>query len=176
MRKRVLLSAAACLLCAACGFEPMYGSGFAGSAGQEHSDVQQRLALIDISNIPDKEGQFLRNALIDRFYDSGRPADPRYTLNVSKISESSYDLDITVSSDSTRAQLTLSVGISLVDNESKEAVLNRNLRASASYNIMKSEFATRVSAQNTREDALNDLARQIELQTVLYFDRVGESF
>ncbi len=173
MKKRVLLSAVACILCAACGFEPMYGS-YGSMVGQEQSGVQKKLAQIDISNILDREGQFLRNALIDSFYDSGRPANPRYTLNVSKIVESSYDLDITVSSDTTRAQLTLSINMSVIDNESKEEVLSRALRASASYNIMESEFATRVSEQNTRENALSDLARQIELHTVLYFDRAGE--
>lgn len=173
MKKRVLLSVAACLLAAACGFEPMYGSyGLAGV--QEQSGVQEKLAQVDVLSIPDREGQFLRNALIDSFYDSGRPVNPRYTLSVSGVTERTYDLDITVSSDATRAQLTLSTDISLIDNESKEEVLKRSLRASASYNIMESEFATRVSEQSTRENALNDLARQIELQTVLYFERASK--
>ncbi len=174
MKKRILLSVTACLLCAACGFQPMYGS-HSSIIGQEQSGIHEKFAQIGISNIPDREGQFLRNALIDRFYDSGRPANPRYTLNVSKIIESTYDLDITISSDATRAQLTLTTDMSLVDNENKKEVLSRKLKASASYNIMESKFATRVSEQNTRENALNELARQIELQIALYFERAGKS-
>ncbi len=168
MKKRVLLSAVACLLCAACGFQPMYGNGFV--AGEARGVVQEQLAQIEISNIPDREGQFLRNALIDNFYSHGRPANPRYLLNVSKVEESTYDLDVTISSDATRAQLTLSTTIGLVDNKTGETVLTRSLKSSVSYNIMGSEFATRVSEQNTRENALNDLARQIELQIALYLN------
>jgi len=159
------------LVLSSCGFQPMYGS-YDALAKQEHRGVQGKLAQIEIANIPNREGQFLRNALIDRFYSDGRPINPRYLLSVSKIEESTYDLDVTITSDTTRAQLTLTTSMQLVDNESKQKALGRKLKASASYNVMESEFATRVSEQSTRENALNDLARQIELQIALYLDRV----
>ena len=59
--------------------------------------------------------------------------------------------------------------MTLINSASGETLLNRNLRSIASYNIIQNEFANRVSRQNTRENALNDLARQIEEQIALHF-------
>lgn len=165
MRNTLLLTILACLACGGCGFHPVYGNF--GDARQ--ADIQSELSQIKIGNIPDRKGQMLRNELIDRFYKNARPVNPNYLLKVSEIKESKYDLDITISSDATRAQLTLATVMELIDNKTGESVLKRSIKSAASYNIMESEFATRVSEQNTRENALSDLARQIELQTALFF-------
>ena len=145
----------------------MYGKG-----QQASHDIQTVLARVQINNIPDREGQFLRNALIDRFYVNGRPAEPAYILTVSKISEQTYDLDITKSSDATRAQLKLRTTMNLKDAQTGDVVLTRKLQAISSYNVLTSEFATRVSENNTRENALTELARQIEQQIGLYLKRL----
>jgi LPS-assembly lipoprotein len=50
-------------------------------------------------------------------------------------------------------------------------VLSRTLLASTSYNVLSSQFTTRVSEDDARLNALNDLARQAEQQIVLYFER-----
>ncbi|MFP4098239.1 MAG: LPS assembly lipoprotein LptE [Alphaproteobacteria bacterium] len=157
------------LFCAACGFQPMYGS-YSEAKANGRAGIQAQLARIEVANIKDREGQILRNALIDRFYQEGRPVDARYTLQVSDIAEATDDLDITITSDATRAQLKLSTVMTLVDNETNAVVLERGLKAVASYNIMNSEFATRVSEKNVRENALKDLARQIERHLALYFN------
>ena len=151
---------------AACGFQPVYGVNKYTATGTE-----DYLARIDIANIPDREGQYLRNALIDRFYRDGRPADPLYRLSVRPVHETLVDLDITKSSDATRGQLRLDTGMSLTDARTGEILLERNLRSVTSYNILGSEFATRVSEDNARTNALDDIARQIELQLNLYFKR-----
>lgn len=166
MKKQILITAL-CLTLPACGFTPMYGT----QATSSQHGVQADFAQIEINNIPDREGQFLRNALIDRFYRDGRPSNPRYTLSVSAIDEGITDLDITKSSDATRAQLKLKTSMALVDNHTNEIVLERSLHTISSFNVLTSEFATRVSKKNTRENALNDLARQIELQTALFLNR-----
>lgn len=164
---RKLLPICALLILAACGFEPVYGT-----LGHEESGsaVEDELAQVYIDNIPDYEGQYLRNALIDRFYRSGRPGNPRYTLTATPVRKSLSDLDITKTADTTRAQLRLDTTISLIDRSSGEVVMTRAVRAITSYNILASEFATRVSEQNTRENALNDLARQITQHVSLYFN------
>ncbi len=151
---------------AACGFHPVYGVNKYTAIG-----VEEHLSQIEISGIPDREGQFLRNALIERFYRDGRPANPKYKLSMSPVSESLRDLDITIDSDTTRGQLTLRITMILNDKKTGETLLKRNLRSIASYNIIDSEFANRVSEQNTRENALSDLARQIEEQLALHFKR-----
>tara|TARA_B100000085_G_C18542993_1_gene512714 strand:- start:728 stop:1240 length:513 start_codon:yes stop_codon:yes gene_type:complete len=154
-----------CLIIASCGFSPVYGTlGHDNDFGTE-----SLLAVIDIANIPDREGQFLRNELIDRFYRSnGRPAQPQYRLVVSDLQETLRDLDITERSDSTRGQLRIDAHIALIDLKTQETLLERDLHSASSYNILGSEFATRVSEQNTRENVLNALGQRIETQVTLY--------
>lgn len=158
-----------CLL-AGCGFTPMYGSA---SAANKHQ-VQAALNNIAIENIPDREGQYLRNRLIDRFYTDGEPANPDYTLVLSPVSESKHDLDITKNANATRAELRLGTTMVLRDRASGAALLTRSLSTITSYNILSSQFTTRVSEDNARLNALDDLARQAEQAAVLYFERQGK--
>lgn len=151
-----------------CGFHPVYGVNKYTAIG-----VEQYLEQVQIGNIPDREGQFLRNALIDRFYRNGRPANPKYNLSISDLSISSSDLDITIDSDTTRGRLTVTTSITLNDTDTKEELLSRNLRSTASYNILDSEYANRISEQNTLENIINDIARQIEEQLALRFKQVS---
>lgn len=151
----------------ACGFTPLYGNG--GAA--QHEDVRAQLGSIHIASIPNREGQYLRNLLIDRLYSGGRPESPAYTLTIATIQETRTDLDITKSSNATRAQLRLNTHMTLTEQATGRKVLERPLSAITSYNILQSQFTTRVSEQNTRENALEELARQAELQLALYFTR-----
>lgn len=150
-----------CLVLNACGFQPMHGK-FSGVDRSAYFDN------IAISNIPNREGQFLRNALIDRFYTGARPESPKYTLKINPLQETKRALDVTILSDTTREQLTVRTTMELIENDTNKSLLKRNLYSKTSYNVLASEFATRVSEQNTRENALNDLARQIEFQISLF--------
>ena len=158
------------LLFSACGFSPIHGDQSTGQA-QESSSLKPQFQLnhIAIAIIPNREGQFLRNALIDRFYTQGTPTNPTYELRMTRITEQNYDFDITQESEATRRQLRLSTTLVLIDKATKKSVLSRPLTAIASSNVLESEFSTLVTEQNSRENALNDLARQIERQLALYF-------
>jgi len=166
--KKILLTSVACLAVVSCGFTPMYGTAFQDGAAV---DVRKELAHIEISNVKDREGQYLRNALIDRFYIEGRPTQVNYALLISDVNESIRELDITKSSDATRSQLSVSTSIQLQDVNTGEIVLERSVKSVTSYNTLASEFATRVSEQAARENALNDIAAQIEMQLGLYLKR-----
>lgn len=154
------------LFLAACGFSPVYGTlGTGSDYGNE-----DLLSYIAIDNIPDREGQFLRNELIDRFYrNEGRPTHPQFTLSVSKLNEVKSDLDITETSDSTRGQIRIDAIVVLTDKRTGEKLMERTVLATSSYNIVGSEYATRISEQSNRESALKNLARQIETHVTLYF-------
>ena len=161
-----ILAVISLFLLTACGFHPVYGVNKHTSVG-----VEQHMGQIQIGGIPDRDGQYLRNALIDRFYRNGRPAQPLYGLKVEPVIESTKDLDITIDADSTRGQLKLNSQMVLVDLQSGKTLLERDLQSITSYNILASEFTNRVSEQNARENALDDLARQIENYLALYFKR-----
>lgn len=151
------------LLLTACGFSPVYkDSG-------NNTGVSSALNQIDIAIIKDREGQFLRNALIDRFYRGGYPNNPKYELVVNDVQEKISDFDITVDSEATRRQLKLTTAFSLVDKKTNQKILNRSITATTSNNVLESEFSTIVTEQAAREAALNDLARQIERHITLHF-------
>lgn len=150
-----------------CGFTPLYGKHTNTAAPDV--GVEDHFALTTIAIIPNREGQFLRNKLIDNLHRRGAPSNPVYKLNVSAIQESITDLNITITADSTRAQIRLTTKMTLSDIKTGETLFDRNLRSITSYNILASEFATRVSETSAREDALTDLSKQIEAQLALYF-------
>jgi LPS-assembly lipoprotein len=161
-----LLAMVACLAITGCGFTPLY-------AKAEHQDAQVAAGFdqVGIGNIPDQKGQYLRNALIDRFYQNGRPDMPRYHLELTPIAESQTDLDITRSATTTRTQLRLTTTMTLTDTKTGKVLLTRDLFSVNSYNILETQYNTNVSQEYVRENLLDDLARQIEAQLALYFKR-----
>lgn len=170
------LCAAMILTLPACGFKPLYGTQNQKDTATIQSDFQN----IAIDLIPNREGQILRNLLIDAMHNHGTPYNPDYRLSISEISETTKNLDITKTADTTRAQLKLGVTMRLYDTRAtiqenadntkpQPALLTRELRSITSYNVLSSEFATQVAEKAARENALNDLSNQIQLQLGLYF-------
>jgi LPS-assembly lipoprotein len=147
----------------ACGFTPMYGS-----IGEDDVNVSAVLSNVDIAPIPDREGQLLHNKLIDRFYKNGYPTAPTHQLVINPINETKRDLDITITSDTTRAQLTLSTTFKLIDSKTGETLVGHPVRSITSYNVLGGEFATRVTERNARDNAIEDVARQIERDVALF--------
>jgi hypothetical protein len=137
----------------ACGFHPVYGVNKHTNIG-----VEQHLAQIHIGNIK------------DRFYRDERPNSPLYTLSIQNLRERITELDITKDAESTRGQLRTTARLVLTDQDGA-ILLERNVSSTASFNVLASEFTNRVSEQNTRENTLGDLARQIEQHIALYFKK-----
>lgn len=149
-----------------CGFQPLYKT-----SSQETG--KSNLNQVYIGNIPDREGVYLRNALLDSFYSGGAPNDTaaRYVLDVSPVEVTRQDLDTTQDDDATRRLLTVRTSLRLKDRTNGRTVLKRDIVSYVSYNILSSQFTTNVSEQDSLEDALNDLSRQITTQIQLYFKR-----
>lgn len=167
MRRFLILTAFSCiLLSAGCGFKPMYQS-----TGPDSSNISQDFKTVAIPVIPDREGQILRNELIDRLHSGSEVVNARYVLQIQPINETRQNFDITETSDATRTQLRLSSNMSLIDTTTNESVLGRRLESFASYNILESQYTTRVSRNAARENALKEMAIQIERQLALYFHR-----
>ena len=159
---RAIIAAGFVLTLAACGFSPMYA---------KDKGVRADLSNIQIANIPDRAGQYLRNELMDLFYRSGKPDTPAYDLNIVNFSETLIDLDITSSSTATRRQIRLGAEMILTDRKSGAEILRRNISVINSFNVLESQFSTRISENDARQTALNDMARRIESQLALYFNR-----
>lgn len=160
----------ALLMLAACGFEPMYGA-HAPSNASARTAPEAALDKVDIAIIPDAEGVYLRNLLIDRFYQNGYPSNPAYILVVDKIQQNRLDFDITVESEATRRLLTVTTTMRLVDKATQGLALERAFKVVNSYDVIGSQFSTRIAEQDALEAALADIARQIELQITLFLNR-----
>lgn len=153
------------LFVAACGLTPVYGTK------ENKQSVHDVLNKIEIGLIPDREGQYLRNALIDRFYSNGYPENIQFFLSVQPIKETISNFDLTFDSSATRRQLKLTSHMVLIDKKTGTSVLKRPLTAITSHNVLDSEFSTLITEQSAREAALNDMARQIEQQIALFLNR-----
>src|SRR5690242_7641602 len=64
------------LALAGCGFRPLYGTRAADPY------VGPEMGGIYISPLPDRDGQLVRNALLDRIDPKGEPQQPRYRLDI----------------------------------------------------------------------------------------------
>lgn len=176
MKRRLLCALSLPLLATGCGFEPLYYTPPANTQTPQEQTVQDALSATFIQTIPNQDGQYLYNRLVDRINRLGYPQNPRYILTVSSLTERHKNLDITKNDNATRAQLKLETTITLIDAQDASQILfQRSLRSISSYNILASEFATRVSEQSTKENALNELAEQITAVISLYFKKHTEN-
>lgn len=166
MRGVVLAALVSVSLLTACGFEPMY----AGRAGTTHENLEAAYADIEIVNIPDREGQYLRNALIDRLYVAGRPADARYVLEIAPLKRKLTNQAIQKDATYTRSLMEYSTTLRLRDRKADGAVvLERTQRALGSYNLLDNQFATISSRDSLNDHLLDELADNIQTTLALHF-------
>ena len=144
----------------ACGFQPLY---------KKHT--VENLPNIEVANIQNREGQALRNILIDNLYTEGRPPDARYVLHIERMKERTVKLGIRKDATATRTQLQLSLTMVLEDRETGETVLKRSLRAINSYNILDNQYATYVAEEDARKRAMTEISDAIAREITLYFSR-----
>jgi LPS-assembly lipoprotein len=154
----------ALLTLAACGFEPMYGTESAQSQA-----ISTALPDIEVSNIPDRDGQYLRNLLMDQLYRHGRPDAAPYILKFSALTKNIVDLGLQKDATATRAQIQISAHMDLIDKSTGKPVLQRDFRNVGAYNLLDDQLATLVSQQNITESTLHEMRDEAVTQLSLYF-------
>jgi LPS-assembly lipoprotein len=143
-----------------CGYQPLYGA---------NTPAAQQLPLVQINNIPDRLGQQLRNRLIDRFYQDGRPGSPEYTLDISLVPYV-YKLAIALDDSATRAELALLANYTL-RNAQGAAVLTGSTTAVTNFNILLSQYATLVGERDAYDRGVAQVSEDITRRISLYFNR-----
>jgi LPS-assembly lipoprotein len=146
---------------AACGFRPLYGERSAASVSAS------QLAAIQISLIPDREGQLLRNNLLDRLHPSGPAPRQLYRLDV-KLQTSKESYGIRTDETATRANLTMVANYNLIDIASGKVLMTSRSRAISSYNILESEFATVISERDAVQRTAADLSEEIRTRLAIF--------
>jgi LPS-assembly lipoprotein len=143
-----------------CGYQPLYGA---------NTPAAQQLPVVQINNIPDRAGQQLRNRLIDRFYQDGRPASPEYTLDISLV-PNVYKLGIALDDSATRAELNLAANYTL-RNMQGVAVFTGSTTAVTNFNILRSQYATLIGEQDAYDRSVAQVSEDITRRVTLFFNR-----
>ena len=155
-----LLMPVFCLL-AACGFHPVYG----GSTAK--GPVAEQLNQVAIDNIADRQGQLLRNDLIDRMYGKGRPSQPLYRL-VIKLHTTQEDVGTLANAVATLTELNTYADYTLNDLKGKE-ILHGSAHSVTSYSRLDNQYATLASHDSAVERTVGEVSEQIVNRLSLYF-------
>jgi len=134
-----------CLALGACGFEPLYGEHRSDS-----TTITADMAAIRIEAIPDRIGQKMYNMLHERLTPEGRIEEPKYSLHV-RLQETDEELLYERDETATRSNLTLRAYYELRRIEDDEVIAKGSSRATSSYDILSSQYATLVSRDDARE-------------------------
>ncbi|MCC7276078.1 MAG: hypothetical protein IT561_25650 [Alphaproteobacteria bacterium] len=157
---------AALLLAAAlagCGFEPL-------NAPRSGQAVPTALQAVQIANIPDRSGQFLRNYLRDEINPYGVPGHPRFRLDV-VLAERRDDIGLRRDDVRTRTNIQIEAEYRLVALTDGKVVLQGRSRTMSSFNLLVNDYSNVVSEQEAREQALRQIGGDIRTRLALYFRR-----
>jgi LPS-assembly lipoprotein len=146
-----LLAGLAALALAGCGFQPLYGGTTAG--GQRLSEV---MAGVEITPIPGRVGQKLRNELIFTNTGGGLAAPSRYRLEIA-VKESVVDQLVQITGDATGQVYQLDATFQLIDPNNGKVLLQGKAISRAPYNRFQEIFAN----VRARYDAENRAARTV---------------
>ena len=161
--KAVFLASWAALVCLldGCGFQPMLAKS------RDQSSVEDNFAKIKVATIENRSGQVLRNNLIDTLTPGGEPSHPAYTLLI-RIEEPQQNLAFQRNNSVTNVAYSINAYWRLVDQNGSPVYASTS-SSSQQYTLSNSQYATSVSAQNTRDQIVQDLTQDIRNQLARYF-------
>lgn len=151
-----------CLL-TACGFHTVYGTR-SSDAG---TPVAVALNEVAIDNIADRQGQILRNLLIDKMYGKGRPSLPNYTLSI-KLRSTEEDLGILANAIATRSLMNTYGDYELKDLKGK-SLMHGTAHSTTSYDKLNDQYGTLAAREDARQRTINEVSEQIVNRLSLYF-------
>ena len=147
---------------AGCGFQPLYGGTTAGGAR-----LGEVMKAVDITPIPGRVGQKLRNELIFTTTGGGNPAPTRYKLDI-VIKESITDQLVEITGDATGQIYQLDATFKLVDAASGTIVLQGKGIARAPYNRFQEIFANVRARYDAENRAARTMSESIKTQVAAF--------
>lgn len=152
-----------------CGFKPVYGTH-----SSDDTPVAEQMNQVAVDGIANRQGQIMRNELIDRMYGKGRPAKPTYHLLVT-LKESEEALGIQADATSTRTLMNMYATYILSDLKGRE-ILHGTAHSISSFNTLVDEYGN-LSAHNAAiERTVHECSEQIVNRLSLYFAEKDEGY
>jgi LPS-assembly lipoprotein len=160
----LLLAAIAAVLagCGDAGFRPMYGSAGIGGAATE-----QKLAQVDISTIPGRVGQQVRNEFIYQSTGGGAQLDPAYRLEVA-IRESVSSTLVQSDGDSRSQIYNLDASFKLVRLADKQVVMQGKSYSRAAFERFQSIFSNVRARQDAEDRAAKTVGEDLKNRVAAY--------
>jgi LPS-assembly lipoprotein len=152
------------LTLAGCDFQPLYGNrATPGDA------VTGDFAATQIDTIADRQGQLLRNELLDRLNYRGEPTKPNYELKI-KLTEVEQQILVRSDEVATAINLTSIADYELIDITSKRVLTSGRSTSINRYNILRSPYATVVSKEDAQKRAGQQIAEDLRTRLGVYFN------
>ena len=148
-----------CFLAVACGFKPLYGT---------YTGVdKETLSRFEVATIPEKNGQRLRNELLD-LLNVDESLNPQYRLAVAKPSFAYETIGVDRTSESaTKSQVVVSANYQIINMTTMKPIHKAQARTFVAYNILDSQFETITAREDAEDRAIKQIAREILNQTAL---------
>jgi LPS-assembly lipoprotein len=148
---------------AGCGFQPLYGSNSTTANGTR---LTEAMAAVDVTPIPGRVGQKIRNELIFANTGGGYEAPRKFKLNIA-IRESVIDQLVQISGDARGQVYQLEAKYTLLD--SKGRVLHRGTAISrAPYSRYQEIFANVRAKYNAEDRAAKAVSESIKTQLAAF--------
>ena len=149
-----------CCLLTACGFHPLYTPNQCGDISYP----------IKIATILDRDGQILRNYLVDRLTPEGSPAHPKYTVDIT-LNDSIRSTGIRRDETTSRMEAILTAFLILKDAKTNKVLYTHVVNAVNSYSILNQNYySDLVAAVYARREAIRLLSDKITLYLTNYID------
>jgi LPS-assembly lipoprotein len=145
-----------------CGFQPLYGGTTA--SGQKLSEV---MAGVDVTPIPGRVGQKLRNELIFANTGGGAGGPQRYKLEIA-IKESVTDQLVQITGDATGQVYQIDATFKLIDTASGKVVMQGKAISRAPYNRFQEIFANVRARYDAENRAARTISENIKTQVAAY--------
>ncbi len=168
LSRRALLMLAGPGIAAGCGFQPVYMPTASGQAGP----AQRELSAINVSLIPDRPGQLLRQDLQERLASDRGDTPLRYDLAVS-FSISGEGIAIESDNTATRVRLIGNAHWTLKARDSVQTQISSgSARAMDDFNVLNQQyFAADIDNEQVQRRLASALADQIAIQLGIFFRR-----
>ena len=134
---------------AACGFEPVYGTGTAAT---------NMLGQIEIQVVKGRNGFELRDRLLERLGSVG--VDAPYALSF-KTTIASDDLTISDDNDVTRFTLTGVTAFQITNKSTQTVVYNSTVTSNTAYSATSGTYATSIAERDANIRLNRDMAEKI---------------
>jgi LPS-assembly lipoprotein len=155
-----------CFLLTSCGFRPLY------SPYGCNSDI---VYPIKIAKIPERNGQVLRNLLVDLLTPGGEAIKPQYVLEI-KLTEVIKAIGVNKDETTSRKTAVLTAGMTLKDSKTNKILYTHSVNAINSFEVISENYYADVVAEDyAKEEALRLLAEKIRLTLSTYLDSRHEN-